>query len=134
MNISHFDELLAAARLQPQSQRLLLVLATTELTEDATPAQRLDYEQGFGGALVPAMCVDMAPNELTNFAAMQTQASHFKLPWKLLFASSLSGSNGQRPPDKRVQEALERMVEAIKQGAFGNMIAFDTTGQAVQLG
>ena len=40
MDISSFDDLLHAARLQPEPQRLLFVFVGVELPDDATPAQR----------------------------------------------------------------------------------------------
>ena len=49
MNITHFDDLLAAARAQPEPQRLLLVFAGAEPGSEPTPAQRLAFEQGHGG-------------------------------------------------------------------------------------
>ena len=64
MDISSFDDLLHAARLQPEPQRLLFVFVGVELPDDATPAQRARFEQGQGGALVPLMCVDKTPQEL----------------------------------------------------------------------
>jgi hypothetical protein len=38
--ISHFDQLLQAAAAQPEPQRLLFVLATAGLPDDATVSQR----------------------------------------------------------------------------------------------
>ena len=49
MNIQTFDDLLSAARSQPLPQRLLFVFAGVELPDDATPAQRLEFERGEGG-------------------------------------------------------------------------------------
>ena len=66
MDISSFDDLLQAARMQPEPQRLLFVFAAVELPDDATPAQRARFEAGQGGALVPLMCVDKRPEEITG--------------------------------------------------------------------
>ena len=66
MDISTFDDLLQAARAQPEPQRLLFVFAGVELPDDATPAQRERFEAGQGGALVPLMCVDKRPDERGN--------------------------------------------------------------------
>jgi len=49
MNISDFDDLLCAARGQPEPQRLLFVFANAELPDAATPAQRARFEAGGGG-------------------------------------------------------------------------------------
>jgi hypothetical protein len=134
MNISNFDDLLAAARQQPSAQRLLLVFATAELPDDATAEQRANFEEGFGGALLPAMCVDKTAWELTSFAAMKLEATQFEVPWRMVFASTLSGTGQQAPSSETAQPALQRMVESIKLGAFANMIAFDFQGLAVTLG
>ena len=55
VEISSFDDLLRAARSQPEPQRLLFVFAGAELPEDCTPEQRARFEAGQGGALTPMM-------------------------------------------------------------------------------
>jgi hypothetical protein len=133
MTISSFDDLLLAACQQPLGQRLLLVFASAELPDDATPAQRAGFEQGAGGALLPAMCVDRTPEEIGNFEQLTQEASQFGTPWRVLFASTLSGASDAPPDSAAAEPALQRMVEAIKLGAFTNMIAFDATGSAISL-
>jgi hypothetical protein len=133
MNISSFDDLLLAARQQPQQQQLLFVFAAAELPDDASPAQRAGFEQGVGGALVPVMCVDKVPDDIIDFAAMKRESTQFVTRWQVLFASSLSGTSHQALADEKIKSALDRMVEAIKRGAFANMIAFDDAGQAISL-
>jgi hypothetical protein len=133
MHISNFDDLVLAARQQAQPQQLLFVFAAAELPDDATPAQRAGFEQGIGGALVPLMCVDKAPNDMSDFVAMKRESAQFVMRWQVLFASSLSGVSHQAPSDEKIKSALDRMVEAIKLGAFANMIAFDDAGQAISL-
>ena len=54
VEISNFDDLLRAARAQPQPQRLLFVFAGAELPDDSTPEQRAAFESGEGGALAAA--------------------------------------------------------------------------------
>jgi hypothetical protein len=75
MNITNFDDLLQAAAMQHEPQRLLFVFAGKELPDDATLAQRVRFEAGQGGALVPLMCVDKAPQELASFAALVTRGA-----------------------------------------------------------
>ncbi|PKO62930.1 MAG: ribonucleotide reductase subunit alpha [Betaproteobacteria bacterium HGW-Betaproteobacteria-18] len=133
MTISCLDDLLLAACEQPQAQRLLLVFAASELPDDATPEQRAGFEQGAGGALVPTMCVDKTPDEIGNFERLKQEADQFDAPWRILFASSLSGSGDQPPASDAAEPALQGMVEAIKLGGFANMIAFDTSGIAITL-
>ena len=97
MDIHTFDDLLAAARAQPLPQRLLMVFAAIELPEDATPAERLAFEKGQGGALVPQMCVDKSPDELASFVQLQQEAAGFGQPWGMVFAAAMSGAAGQPP-------------------------------------
>ena len=133
MAISCFDDLLLAARQQTQPQQLLFVFAVAELPDDASPAQRAGFAQGVGGALVPVMCVDKTPDEIMDFAAMKRESIQFVPCWQVLFASSLSGTHHRAPADETIKSALERMVEAIKRGAFANMIAFDDAGRTIRL-
>ena len=134
MNILCFDDLLAATRTQPTAQRLLMVFVTADLPEDATAQQRADFEAGDGGALLPAMCVDKTTDELESFAAMALEATQFGVPWRMVFASTMSGLGQQPPSSDATRPILEHMVESIKLGAFSNMIAFDTHGIAVSFG
>jgi hypothetical protein len=133
MNISSFDDLLTAARAQPSAQRLLLVFATADLPDDATVQQRADFDAGMGGALLPAMCLDKTPHELISFATVAAEATQFAVPWRIVFASTMSGFGDQAPTSESAQPVLERMVASIKLGAFSNMIAFDTHGNSVAL-
>lgn len=133
MTISSFDDLLQAARAQPEPQRLLFVFAGVELPDEATPAQRLGFEAGQGGALVPLMCVDKRPDELASFAALVQEASQFGHDWGIVFAAAMSGTLNRAPTSEDAEKPLERMVEAIKRGEHGSYIPFDAQGQAVQM-
>lgn len=127
MNIASFDDLLTAARQQPEPQRLLFVFATAELPEGSTPEQAAGFEAGQGGALVPLMCVDKTPEEVVSFLALAEESRQFGQPWALVFVAAL--------PDGRDAEApLQRMVEDIKRGALGNYLPFNTRGEPVLLG
>jgi hypothetical protein len=134
MNINHFDHLLAAARQQPDAQRLLLVFAAASLPAGATAEQRARFEAGESGELAPLMCVDKDPAELKDFAALQREAVSMGQDWALVFAAALSGQGPQAPAIAQVEAALTRMVEAVKAGNLSGMIAFDREGEAVQLG
>ncbi|OIP24919.1 MAG: ribonucleotide reductase subunit alpha [Comamonadaceae bacterium CG_4_9_14_0_8_um_filter_60_18] len=133
MNISHFDDLLHAARAQPMPQRLLLVFASTELPDDCTPQQRADFLAGYGGALLPQMCVDKSPAELNSFEQLKAEAAQFAGDWRMVLASSLTGSVNAAPEEAAIDQALERMVANIKAGQLANMIAFDAQGEAMAL-
>jgi hypothetical protein len=133
MNITTFDDLLAAARQQAQPQRLLLVFAGASLPDDATPAQRAAFEAGESGELAPLMCVDKDPHELAGFAGLVAEAATLGPPWALVFAGALSGSAGQAPAVKVVEAGLSKVVDAVRSGEVQGLIAFDREGHAVQL-
>jgi hypothetical protein len=134
MDISHFDHLLAAARQQPDAQRLLLVFAAASLPANATAEQRARFEAGESGELAPLMCVDKDPSDLKDFAALQAEAQAMGQDWALVFAAAMPGKGRQAPAATQVEAALERMVEAVKSGNLVGMIPFDRQGEAVQLG
>ena len=134
MTISSFDDLLQAARAQPEQQRLLFVFAGVELPDDATPEQRQRFEAGQGGALVPLMCVDKRPDELMSFGALTQESGQFGQQWGIVFAAALSGTLSRAPTSEDAEEPLQRMVEAIKRGEHGAYIPFDPQGDAVQMG
>ena len=134
MDIASFDDLLHAARMQSLPQRLLFVFAGAELPDDATPAQRASFVAGQGGALVPLMCVDKTPQELASFAALVNEAGQFGPDWTLVFAAALSGKPHQAPSSEDAEAPLQRMVQAIKDGAHGTFIPFNRQGEPVQLG
>lgn len=133
MEISHFNDLLAAARRQPDTQRLLLVFAGATLPAGATPEQRARFEAGESGELTPLMCVDKDPTALQDFAALKAEAAAMGPEWVLIFAAALSGQGQQAPAAAQVEAALQRMVEAVKAGQLEGLIPFDRQGEAVQL-
>ena len=133
MEISCFDDLLQAAPAQAESQRLLFVFVGVELPDEATPAQRERFAQGEGGALVPQMCVDKAPDELASFDALVQEAAQFGKDWTLVFAAAMSGTLNRAPTSGDAELPLESMVDAIKRGVHAGLIPFDRTGHAVQI-
>ena len=133
MEITCFDDLLSAARAQIEPQRLLFVFTEAELPDAPTPEQRAGFARGEGGALVPRLCVDKAPDELGSFEALAHEATQLHPAWTLVFAAALGGTL-RRPPNSADAEApLQRMVDAIKAGRHDGVIPFDRSGQAVRL-
>jgi hypothetical protein len=133
VNISSFDDLLRAARTQPEPQRLLLVFAGAELPDDSTPEQRARFRAGQGGALVPLMSVDKSPGELDSFAALEEEARQMGKGWAIVFVASLSGRGGRAPSSAEAGQSLERMIASIKAGTIGSFIPFDRNGEPVLL-
>lgn len=134
MNIESFDDLLRAARKQPQPQRLLFVFADSALPDDSTPEQRARFEAGEGGALIPLMSVDKNPEDLQTFATLVDESRQFGQDWAVVFVAGLSGRDGQPPTSKEADQSLQRMIESIKTGEFGSFMPFDRQGQPLLFG
>jgi hypothetical protein len=135
--ISHFDDLLQAARAEPLPQRLLLVFAGAELPDDADAEQRARFEAGEGGALVPLMCVDKRPEEVVSFADLCTEADAMHSGWRVVLAGAMSSLPGESVNDKAVDAAFERLLGLIKAGQMDQVlaqtVAFTRDGAAVSL-
>ena len=133
MNICSLDDLLRAARGQPEPQRLLFVFARAELTKDSTPQQRADFQAGQGGALTPLMSVDKTPEELSTFAALVYESHQFAPDWAMVFVAGLSGNDGRAPTSMEAEQSLRRMIECVKTGHLESFNPFDRQGQPVLL-
>ena len=129
----HFRQLLATAAAQPAPQRLLFVFAVAELPGNATPEQTERFHRGEGGSLAPQMCVDKAPGDLADFAALVTESRKAGPPWQVVFAASLSGQAGQPPTQDRIDKALQTMVEAVRGGGIGGFAAYGPQGELLEI-
>jgi hypothetical protein len=134
LNITSFDDLLRAARQQPQPQRLLFVFTAAELPDDATPEQRARFQAGEGGTLTPLMCVDKTVDELTRFETLVEESRQFGLEWTIVFVAAMAGRAGHPPSSDDVQVPLQRLVDSIKAGEPLASIPFDRQGQPVHFG
>ena len=106
MNITHFNDLIAAARAQADRQRLLLVFASASLPDNPTAEQRARFEAGEAGELAPLMCVDKDPDDLADFDALVREASVLGTEWVLVFSAALSGQAGRPPSESQIDAAL----------------------------
>ena len=134
MNIASFDDLLQAARQQPEPQQLLFVFSGSELPAGASAAQRAQFDAGEGGELAPLMCVDKAADALASFDALCAEAARAGPPWAIVFTAALSGRGGQAPATADIDAALQHMVESIKAGRLEGMLPFNRAGEPVHLG
>ena len=133
MPITDFDSLLTAARQQAQPQRLLFVFTKAVLPDDHTPAEAERFAAGHGGILLPVMCVDKAPDEVPNFAALAAEAGYMGEAWTVLFVAALDGRHGQPPGPADAELPLTRMVQTIRSGGdVSRYLAFDGQGEPVR--
>ena len=133
MNIATYADLREAAVGQAQPQRLLFVFAEAELPGDATVEQERRFASHEGGALAPVMCVDKGAHELGSFASLSEESRQTGLDWDIVFVAALSGRGGVAPDSGEAEHALKMMIEAIKGGAIGNLLAFNRDGDLVRL-
>jgi len=133
MNIASFDDLLHAARAQPEPQRLLFVFAGAELPPDSTSEQRLQFENGRGGTLVPLMYVDKTPGEISAFADLIAESREMQCEWSIVFVAALDGRDGRALTSEEAEAPLLRMIDAIKAGSLGAFIPFGRDGEPVML-
>ncbi len=134
MELASFDDLLAAARRQTEPQRLLFVFARIELPEHATPDQRARFERREGGTISPCLCVDKAPEEIADFAALKAESGTTGQDWDLLFVGSLDGRGGIAPSADEAAQPLRFMVNAINDGRVSDFAAFDRDGSVLRFG
>jgi hypothetical protein len=133
MSIENFDDLLRAARAQPEPQQLLFVFAGAELPADASALQRAQFDAGEGGELAPLMCVDKPAAELSGFDALCAEAAAAGPPWAIVFTAALPGRGEALPSSGDTDAALQHMVDAIKAGQLDGMLPFNRAGEPVQL-
>lgn len=126
---SPFQQLLRAAALEAEPQRLLFVFACAELPDDASPAQRERFAAGHGGALVPTLCVDKMPSELHSFEALRAESAQAGPAWQVAFIAALAGRAGKPPDDQQTEKALKALVERVRTGQFQGLLALDPDGQ-----
>jgi len=131
VEIASYDDLLRAARAQPEPQKLLFVFAKAVLPDDSTPEQRAGYAAGEGGAIEPLMSVDKTPEELGSFAALVEESRRFSPDWSIVFVSALGGRNGRAPTSGESEQSLQVMIDSIKRGYIGAYIPFDRHGAPV---
>lgn len=132
MNISSYEDLLKAAKLQPEPQRLLFVFAQSELPEGYTEVQTQRFHAGQGGVLTPKVCTDKALDDLSNFSDLVTESRQTGQDWKIVFVACLAGRAGVMPSTEEAQEPLKKMVDAINNGAISHYLAYDRDGNQVQ--
>ncbi|MDO8891528.1 MAG: ribonucleotide reductase subunit alpha [Sulfurimicrobium sp.] len=132
MNISSYEDLLEAAKQQPDPQRFLFVFTQPELPEGYAEEQIRRFHEGRGGVLTPKMCTDKALDELGSFSDLVAESQQMGQDWKIVFVACLGGRAGVMPTSEEAQEPLKKMVDSIQNGAISNYLAYDRDGNQVQ--
>lgn len=131
--IQSYQDLIRAAGSQSQPQRLLFVFCRAELPDDASEAERRAFESGEGGALVPVVCVDKLPQEVSEFGQLREESAQTGQQWDIVFIAAMEGRGGVVPSSDEAQQPLTMMVESLRLGQIGNYLPFDRNGELVAL-
>lgn len=131
--ITDFASLLAAARQQPDPQRLLFVFVRSVLHDDHQPHEAERYQAGQGGILQPVLCVDKTLDELTSFAALAAESARTGERWQIVFVAAIGAENGRLPSSDDAEQPLKRMIQTIQTGGdVSRYLAFDHHGELVR--
>lgn len=137
VQITDFATLLAAARQQPEPQRLLFVFLQVSLPPNATAEEQENFESGKGGQLMPVICVDKSLEELTDFASLVTESDGEmeEGEWQIVLVAAMSGENGQMPTSEDAEEPLKQIAnDVVSGGNLSAFLAFNRDGEPVHFG
>jgi hypothetical protein len=124
---SHFEKMLAAAKAQPEPQRLLFMLAKSEIDSS-------DEETGIKGTISPVMCVDKLPEELTSFENFVSEADKISSDWDMIFMAGVGGENQQMPTPEEAEPILNKMVDDLMSGQdLSRYLVIDRSNQPVDI-
>lgn len=123
--MENFNDLLVAARAQPDAQRLLMVFTQIDDTAENNAEQ--------GGFLTPKMCVDKTPDEINSFADLVAEAANTGQPWDIIFVASLAGKGAAAPSNEDANKPLDAMIAGINTGTVHAYLAFNKQGEILSL-
>lgn len=132
--LTSFPDLLRAADVQQEPQRLLFVFVRADLPASANEAQRQRHSSGEGGTLAPVLCVDKLPAEIASFQALLAESTRTGIEWDMVFVGGLAGRAGIAPSSDEAMQPLRFMVNAINDGRIDRFAAFDRQGIPVRFG
>lgn len=133
MDIESYSDLIRAAAMQTEPQRLLFVFAAAGLPEGATAEQISQFEKGEGGALSPVLCVDKLPSEVADFSTLVAESERTGIPWSVAFVSAMSGRGGVQPNGDEAEQPLKMMMEQIQAGMVAQFLALNRDGEIIKL-
>ncbi len=122
-----FSELLQMTGAQDEPQRLLLLFANAEAKN---PKKSKKHQQG---TITPVMCVDKAPEEVSDFASLVKEADAINKAWNFLFIASLSGENGKAPTTEDADPYLNKMTNDVEMGNISQYLVIDRDENRIEL-
>ncbi len=122
-----FSELLQMTSAQDEPQRLLLLFANAEAKN---PKKSKKHQQG---TITPVMCVDKAPEEVSDFTSLIKEADGINKEWNFLFIASLSGENGNAPTTEEADPYLNKMTNDVEMGNISQYLVIDRDENRIEL-
>lgn len=139
-SIDSFDDLLEAARSQPEGQRFLLVFVRAELPIGSNPEQVKRFQNGSGGSLMPVFYTDKGCGEIESFKNLITEAEQtgkhlghdMNTHWDMVIVGCLGGYGAREPTTQEAQIPLGDMLHTIRSGgSLMHLAAFNRNGEPV---
>ncbi|MFL0799244.1 MAG: ribonucleotide reductase subunit alpha [Agarilytica sp.] len=112
---------------QDEPQRLLLLFANAEAKN---PKKSKKHQQG---TITPVMCVDKAPEEVSDFTSLVKEADGINKEWNFLFIASLSGENGNAPTTEEADPYLNKMTNDVEMGNISQYLVIDRDENRIEL-
>lgn len=131
--IDSYASFIAMANAQHEPQRLLWIFARAELPNGYTETQKQFFQQGFGGALEPVLCVDKLPAEVADFASLVAESAQTGIDWDIAFVASMSGRAGIAPNSDEAIQPMRLMLNKIQSGIIAEFLTFNKQGELVSL-
>lgn len=131
--MNHFDDFLSLAQQQTEPQRLLLVVAKRELPQGYTHGQQEAFQRGEGGHLAPLAGADKAPAEVASFTALKSEIDTLADTWDAIFVAALPYATSTPPSTSDLDKAIDRMIQAIRDGRISQYLVFDPQGEPLIL-
>lgn len=133
IEITSFDDLIAAGLKEPDPQLLLLVLLrTTPATVEENPGA--DGDSAGSGTLTPVMATDLMLTGEVQLETIVEEADSLGEPWDLIMVSSLCSNDGRLPESDDAEPYLKQMAEAVQTGGdLSSYAVFNRAGCPVAL-
>ncbi|QIR16418.1 ribonucleotide reductase subunit alpha [Shewanella aestuarii] len=102
--MSALKELISMANYQGESVKLLFLFAKAEYAQSDNGENK--------GHMIPLMCVDKYPKDLSDFAGLCDEADNINSEWEFIFVTSMLADVDQEALDN----GLKRMASDIENG------------------
>jgi hypothetical protein len=129
MSQDTFSLFLQDALKQSEPQMLMFVFARFVLADDATAEQKLAFEKGEGGRLLPVSCANSFATGLSDFNSLSTLSNQIERPWDVVFISTIIETNSQKLDAEHITKVLKDMVDFVANGQVNFFLALNQRGE-----